>query len=170
MPRSRTGRCSGTWGGSSDSIVGTTFKKNNVITVFRELRYFTGMTNSGPSGAFFRAYSLVYADVRNVVTFNSAGAYTGMFEECTKLDHAVLGNVVSMKRVFVSCPKLRWVVIYATAVPSIWDVTFPSNTKIYVPDESVDSYKEASVWSSIASRIFPFSQFLTDFPGETRDL
>ena len=73
-------------------------------------------------------------------------------------------------RIFTSCSRLRWVVIYATTVPAIMTTTFPSGTKIYVPDEAVDSYKAASNWSSIASRIFPMSQFLTDFPGEIRDL
>ena len=83
----------------------------------------------------------------------------------------MIGNATSMNaRIFTGCSKLRWVVIYATSVPTIMTSAFPSGTKIYVPDEAVGSYKAASNWSSIASRIFPFSQFLTDFPGETRDL
>lgn len=140
--------------------------------MFRELGYFTKVTSSAMNYCnFYNSQKLVYANVKNIKTFQSSGVRTGTFENCSKLDHAVIGNATTMNaRIFVNCSALRWVVIYATTVPAIMTTTFPSGCKIYVPDEAVDSYKEASVWSSIASRIFPMSQFLTDFPGETKDL
>lgn len=36
---------------------------------------------------------------------------------------------------------------------------------IYVPDASVEAYKEATNWSTYTSRIFPLTQFATDFPN-----
>ena len=41
---------------------------------------------------------------------------------------------------------------------------------IYVPDESVDTYKEESPWTYLASRIKPFSDFIVDFPDDAAEL
>ena len=56
-----------------------------------------------------------------------------------------------------SCENLRRVHILATTPPSLGSNFLLSNqiALIYVPAESLQSYKEASGWSSFASRIFP---------------
>ena len=51
-------------------------------------------------------------------------------------------------------------IIKATTPPTIGSPIFNSSNipNIYVPDESVDSYKTATNWSSYASQIYPISQ------------
>lgn len=46
------------------------------------------------------------------------------------------------------------------------DLTLYTNLSIYVPDASVNSYKTAQFWSTVASKFKPLSQFATDFPND----
>ena len=49
-------------------------------------------------------------------------------------------------------------IMHPTTPPSV--VRFDTApTAIYVPDESVDAYKAASVWSNYASVIHPMSEY-----------
>ncbi|MFZ2756302.1 MAG: hypothetical protein WAY93_05495, partial [Atopobiaceae bacterium] len=68
---------------------------------------------------------------------------------------------------FNGCTSLQYVVCNATTPPTITSNTFTSsnNCKIYVPDDSVASYKAATNWSTYASRIFSLTQFAIDFPN-----
>ena len=69
---------------------------------------------------------------------------------------------------------LEYVKVLATTPPTLneTDITsgdFPfynTTCNFYVPDASVNDYKAAAGWSSMASRIFPMSQFSTDFPND----
>ena len=64
--------------------------------------------------------------------------------------------------------QVRYVVIKATTPPTCGTniLNYNRNPKIYVPDESVDAYKAATGFSTYASKIYPITQFETDFPGE----
>lgn len=55
-------------------------------------------------------------------------------------------------------PKIT--IVRALYPPTIYDVisAFRGSGKIYVPDNSVDVYKTADAWKSIADRIFPLSE------------
>ncbi len=57
--------------------------------------------------------------------------------------------------------KVPYAEIQAITPPTLThSVTFDfgyKNPPIYVPDESVDAYKEATIWASLADRIFPIS-------------
>ena len=67
---------------------------------------------------------------------------------------------------------LRALVLPCTTPPSIDssegtdDLTLFTNLSIYVPDASVNSYKTAQFWSTVASKFKPLSQFATDFPND----
>jgi hypothetical protein len=56
---------------------------------------------------------------------------------------------------FSGCPSLIKVVCYATTPPTLGVSVFydSNNAKIYVPANSVDSYKQATNWSTYADRI-----------------
>lgn len=66
---------------------------------------------------------------------------------------------------------LKALVLPCTTPPSIDssdgtdDLTAFTNLSIYVPDASVNSYKTAQFWSTVASKFKPLSQFATDFPN-----
>ena len=52
-------------------------------------------------------------------------------------------------------------IIHATTPPTVNSSAFNRATfiAIYVPDDSVDAYKAASIWSAQASKIHPLSEY-----------
>ena len=63
------------------------------------------------------------------------------------------------KATFLRCTALRWVVCPCTTPPTIESNSFLNTTcTIYVPDASVNTYKTATNWVSLASRIKPISE------------
>ena len=75
------------------------------------------------------------------------------FENCTSLHTIRLGDgVVSFgEEAFKGCAELKWIYNYSPAPIWISDNTFlhvkPSNVKLIVPNQSVNSYKAAAVWN-----------------------
>lgn len=96
------------------------------------------------------------SDVRiseGVTTFND-----NCFKQCSSLQSIVLPSTTSVMThgVFNTCANLTSVTILATIPPTgVSGYTFAStpNAIVYVPSESVDTYKAASGWSIWASRI-----------------
>lgn len=86
------------------------------------------------------------------------------FKYCSWLKTITLQNTVTLidKNAFKACDNLESITIYATTPPSLnygptdqWSGAFynTNNCPIYVPSESVDTYKATTYWSSLASRI-----------------
>ena len=108
------------------------FYNNKVITQFPELKYFTGLTS---------LYAALYG--------------------CSKLTEAPIipEGVIDMNRTFYGCSSLDGIFIIKPVTPPTYSSTF-TNTKvvtIYVPDESVSTYKSRTGWSNNSSKIFPMS-------------
>lgn len=59
---------------------------------------------------------------------------------------------------FAGCSSLAYIVLNSNTPPKLQSSAIPSQTIIYVPDDSFDTYKSANVWSTIASRIKPISE------------
>lgn len=121
--------------------ISTWFKGNTAIKTFKELQYFTSITELGD-------YSL-----------NDSGS---PFAGCSNLEVVYLPNSLTYigNYVFNNCDKMANIVCYAVTPPRLdmnalsdidWGVNF------YVPDESVETYK--TKWSKVASRIYPLSQY-----------
>ena len=89
------------------------------------------------------------------------------FYKCPSLTKITLSKVTNINdSVFAYCTGLQYVKITATTIPTIHPLAFNFTTcNIYVPDTLVDSYKVATNWSSLASRIFSLTQFAIDFPN-----
>ncbi len=70
---------------------------------------------------------------------------------CTKIDQYCFADCTSMK--YIQC--------LATTPPTLDNHVFYNcnNCPIYVPDESLDTYKSATNWSNYTSRIKPMSEF-----------
>ena len=88
----------------------------------------------------------------------------GPFSDCKELEYIeVPATVTNIGHGFVTnCTALKAIVLRnptpATLGLSPFDNT--NNCPIYVPDASVDTYKEASGWSTLASRIKPLSEYV----------
>lgn len=80
------------------------------------------------------------------------------FRRCSNLESAEIPASVTRigDYAFYYCSSLESLTIYATTPPTLGSLVFEGtsdNLKIYVPAESVDTYKTASRWSAHASKI-----------------
>jgi len=105
--------------------------------------------------AFYNCIALTSVNIPDSVT--NVGNQS--FQGCTRLATVTIGNgMISIgSTAFKQCTALTSVTILATTPPTLANAnTFANNAsgrKIYVPAESVESYKTASVWSTYAADI-----------------
>ena len=107
------------------------------------------------NGMFQKCYSLTSIDIPSGVTSIGINAFTN----CTSLTSInIPSGVTSISTyAFNSCRGLTSITVNATTPPTLGSATFDNtnNCPIYVPIDSVELYKSASVWNNYASRIFP---------------
>ena len=113
----------------------------------------SGVTSIG-NYTFQNCYSLSSITIPDSVT--SIGVYA--FGSCRSLTTCTIGSGVTSigNYAFNNCSGLTSVTIYATTPPTISNNSVFYNTNdcpIYVPSESVDTYKNALNWGLISSRI-----------------
>ena len=97
----------------------------------------------------------------NLTDIPAGGASWGFFGGCTSLTFAELPETITNigNNAFRACTSLQTVIVRATTPPTLGTGNAFSNANIYVPDNSVQAYKEASGWSAHASRIKPLSEY-----------
>lgn len=100
----------------------------------------------------------------NVTTINGQ-----VFGDCTNITTINIGSGITSigSKAFYHCTGLTSFIINASTPPTLtnadaFDQT--NNCPIYVPAESVDTYKAASRWSTYASRIFAIGDAITFTP------
>lgn len=93
------------------------------------------------------------------------------FRGCSSLTSVTIPSTVEAMymNVFEGCSSLRYIISLATTPPPIYSYiedtrnfhpfNNTNNCLIYVPDDSVDAYKKANVWSDVQERIVPLSSF-----------
>ena len=86
------------------------------------------------------------------------------FRDCTELEFILLGeNATEIQYLtFRGCTKLKTVIVLSTIPPTINSSQIPLNATIYVPDQVVETYKNATGWSAYISTIKPISALATD--------
>lgn len=132
------------------------------------------VTETLPANMFNRTYMRCKSITESPEIFQtkigSTGTFSQTFYECTSLVKAnpihFTGNVSGgTSQMFYGCTALREMTWTATTPPTInsnmW-TNCPADMVIYVPDESVDAYKAASVWSSRAAYIKGISEKPTE--------
>lgn len=109
------------------------------------------------AGAFIACPNLTSIDLPSIVTINSRA-----FNGNTLLETVILGeNITEIgSSAFMGCTALESLTVKATTPPTLGTSAFANTPlagsgtgKIYVPAASVDTYKEANVWSQYASHI-----------------
>ena len=102
--------------------------------------------------------SIVIPD--NVATINMYA-----FDGCSKLKDVTIGTSINMIQLyaFTNCPSLEWIYVKKVTPPTVQfnslDLSAGQDPyPVYVPDESVETYKATGNWKSYyASRIYPIS-------------
>lgn len=88
------------------------------------------------------------------------------FSHCSNLVNVppIPRKVIFMEYTFFECKKLKTVTILPTTPPNHNSTFYGCNAleSIYVPDESVDTYKTATGWSEFADKIKPLSEKPTE--------
>ena len=93
----------------------------------------------------------------------------GLTNGCTSLkriiNRAANVSVYTGNNAFANCPNLTEMIILQKTPPALGYASFynTDNCIFYVPDSIVDTYKSASGWSSMASRIKPLSSYTKDY-------
>jgi hypothetical protein len=102
----------------------------------------------------------------SITNFHSdVSAGNAMFAGCKKLTEAILPATLTKvnNNVFSGCISLKTIIMNAATPPTLGTGVFtstPSDMTIYVPDQSVTAYREASGWSAYAERIWPMEAYL----------
>lgn len=158
------------------------FRNNGVVKIGKES--FFGCTNFAaalvlPSLTALGNYAFCKSGITKVLDLGSvntiygywaAEGLMGDFSNCPNLEMVILPDTVAAIKnyAFFRSAKLRNVIVKASTPPALENKDafngVDSNFIIYVPDASVAAYREATNWSSYASRIFPVSQLATDNP------
>ena len=170
--------------------MGTVFRDNTLIISAKEFVEFTGVTSLS-AGSFRGMTSLVdialppnIKSVPNVCFYEDSSiteivlqegitthVYRHNYRGCTSLKVLVLPSSMQQTTMEMcyGCTDLDCVICKAVTPPtanvSIQDMFVRTNStfRIYVPDESIDSYKSASGWSQYTSRILGKSQLPDEY-------
>lgn len=94
---------------------------------------------------------------------NEGGSGLGCFSGNKNLEFVNIPETVTSVGNFIGCDKLITIISNPVNPPSMLTNrlfnTTPTELKIYVPDESVEAYKQADRWSKYADRIKPLSEY-----------
>jgi len=117
------------------------------------------VTNIG-TNTFQNGYSLTSITIPSSVTNIGDNA----FYACRSLASITIPSSVTNigDSAFAGCRGVAHYYVYPTIPPVLGSTSvfdgIPSDCKIYVPDESVESYKTATNWTTYASYIYPMSE------------
>lgn len=95
---------------------------------------------------------------------NNNYSWANGFHGSKKLEFVRLPNTIEsiIPECFVDCTSLQALICEATTPPTLASTNAFNNTNncpIYIPDESVTAYREASGWLDYADRIKPLSEY-----------
>ena len=141
----------------------TTVNLNNITTIGNSTFYACGLTSINMpylQDAGMQAFA--YNPMVSIELPSLTDIRTLVFQGCTSLETADFASAnILYQRAFFSCSNLDTLILRNENQVCEWQGTYNlSGTKIeagegyiYVPDDLVDSYKEASGWSDFASQI-----------------
>ena len=122
-----------------------------------ELNMGTGVTTIS-----FDAFSGCSQITSNVILPSIESIGDSAFSNCEKLNSVTIGSACTTigNYAFYGCSSLKSIVIKAITPPILGSATFDGSTcPIYVPDESVEVFKDASTfWKVFKDRIKPISE------------
>lgn len=133
--------------------MGTAFR-NVGVTRFNELADFTSLQSTV-------SYVFEGSQIESIIFpegFENLNAYTFAKSAVQKVILPTTTLTIGSRCFFNgSCAIM---ILMATSPPTLNLGSYsPTPGSVYVPDDSVEDYKAATNWSSIASKIYPLSEF-----------
>lgn len=113
------------------------------------------------SGVFYQCESLESFTIPSSMT----SIPDELVRRCYSLKHLEIPeNILSMGNYSVAeCTNLEYVMMRPVVPPAIVNLTFLNTPcSFYVPDDSLEAYKVANIWSQYANRIYPISKKTID--------
>lgn len=113
----------------------------------------------------FESCSLLKEMDLSMLNFSGVGTNTDyLFRHCRVIEKIKLPSTVSHlgSQAFYNCDKLNVVILNREVPPTITSTTFfntPYTLKIYVPDNSVNTYKTTTGWKDQSDKIYPISEY-----------
>lgn len=144
--------------------IGTVLSSNSVIISSKDMLYFTSVRSTG--SIFFRNSNQQNAIFPPFVTnlADRAIQYSPNVEVCTIPPTCTSVGIYLMDTESDNS-MMKALIWFPKTPPTINSYTFSRRRgNIYVPDESVDSYKAAQYWSTQAGVIYGHSQLAIDYP------
>lgn len=116
------------------------------------------------AGCFYYTSIKRVTSLGNLVVIGKDTDAFGIFHNCRSLEYVSLPSSVEAigNNTFNSCISLSEVIIEATTPPIVGAKTFaytPDTMSIYVPDQSLEAYRNAENWSAYADKIKPLSEY-----------
>ena len=139
--------------------IGTAFRENTIIDSFvEEMLNFTGLPNT---------YNSIYyqSSIRLAICPpNITSIYQRTFQACRNLlACAIPASCTSWGDLcFYNATSLKALILFSKTPMGYFRQLQGCPTKLYVPDDSVDTYK--GTWTSFVSRIYGHSQLAIDYP------
>lgn len=124
----------------------------------------TDMTEIG-GNMFQNCISLEELDIPATVTTIGYGVTNGCTSLKRIINRAINVSVYTGNYAFANCPNLTEMIILQETPPTLGYGSFynTDNCIFYVKDTVVNTYKSASGWSNMASRIKPLSSYTKDY-------
>ena len=117
------------------------------------------LTRTANGGAFCYCTELTRVELPDITDMG-----THAFNNCTALTLAIIGEDITNigSRTFYNCSALERLVVKAPTPPTLTSDALQGCSAlqgIYVPDDSVETYKAATNWVAYADKILPLSEF-----------
>lgn len=139
----------------SDNI----FKGNSKLKVIKML----GVVNSFVKETFYISSALTTLDIKSFEQTGDQVVPDGVFFNCSNLNTLVIREATQTQLDWIAagCPSDSSPLVKLNSANSLANTGLTGTTaKFYVPDELVDAYKAASVWSNYADKIYPVSEYV----------
>lgn len=115
--------------------------------------------------AFMNSGITKVSNLGYITTIPDASLYNaGVFYNCKDLDYVILPSTLTHlgKSSLGKNTALKVVICYAATPPAMPNTAFNDTNSciVYVPDDSVSAYQEATNWNTLSARIKPLSELV----------
>lgn len=148
-----------TTGSGMTSFSNNAFSDNSKLKVIKML----GVINNFVKSTFHLCSVFTTLDIKSFEQTGDQVVPDGVFSKCSNLNTFIIREATQTQLEWVNngCPSDSSPLVKLNSTSSFADTALGGDSAaFYVPDELVDAYKAASVWSNYADKIYPVSEYV----------